>query len=90
MKTIKLIDRQIVPARKTLIDVMSQHGARGITIGEIRNCVNVISKLESAKDSVDLEDAEHAVLLRYFDQFQFALAHPDIVALHDDLKGAAS
>jgi len=88
VKTICLIDRKLTPARKTLIEVISSHGARGITVGDMRNCVNIITKLEAADDSVALEDSEYTILLRYFEQYQFSIAHADIVALYDDLKAA--
>jgi hypothetical protein len=90
MKTIQLIDRPPILAREALTNVLSNHSAKGITIGEMAACVKIISKLEAKTETLELEDAEYGVLIRYFEAFQFALAHPNLVALHEDLKGAAS
>jgi len=90
MKTIALVDRPPINAREALTNVLSSHSTRGITIGEMAMCCKIIAKLEAKTETLVLEDAEYAVLMRYFEAFQFAIAHPSIVALHDDLKSAVS
>lgn len=60
----------------------------GMTIGEMRLAIKIADRIESAKDSVLLEEAEWRFLLDQYRRFPFAVVHKDLVALDEALAAA--
>jgi hypothetical protein len=88
VKTLELKKRSQFEDKKVIKDVCSLHQERGINIDRMRLMMKILDKVEAANGSVSLEDTEHAALLDQFNGFPFAVAHKDIVELHDAIKGA--
>lgn len=85
MKTIQLKKRSIFEDKNVLKEIISNHKTDGVKISEIRILVRILDKLESEKDLLDLEDSEYALLVKYFENFDFGIAHPDICGLYDSI-----
>lgn len=60
----------------------------GLTIDDIRQSVKIMEKLEAAKDSIKLEDAEYLYLQNKIKNFKWAIAHKNIVQFIDDYNNA--
>lgn len=88
MKIFELKKRSRFDDKQVLTDVVSMHPEKGITIGGMRLLCKILDKLAATTSELVLEDAEHDALIRYFEAFQFAVAHSDLVALHDAIKNA--
>ena len=90
MKTIELKKRSKADDRELLKQVVTMHTVNGCTVGQMRTLVKIADKLDAANGTLTLEDTEYETLVRYFDGFQFAMAHQDIVDLADAIKGAVT
>lgn len=88
MKTIELKKRSKADDRELLKQVVTMHTVNGCTVGQMRTLVKIADKLDVASGTLTLEDTEYETLVRYFDAFQFAVAHQDIVDLSDAIKAA--
>lgn len=88
MKTFAIQKRSQFDDKKIIKDVCSMHQERGINIDRMRLMMKVLDKVEAANGTVRLEDTEHAALLDQFNSFPFAVAHRDILELHDAIKDA--
>lgn len=54
-----------------------------------RRC-RILDALEKADDRLLLEDADHEILKKAIESFPFQIAHRDILAVVDDVIGAAA
>lgn len=88
MKTIAITKRSKLDDKDTLRAVVSNHADKGLTVGQMRVFLKILDKIEAASDSLALEDAEYAALVRQFDATPFRIIHPDIVALRDAIGAA--
>lgn len=90
MKLIALHDRDPFKIRDVIRAVASQpNPGRGIDVAEMRQRCRLLDALEKAQgDSLALEDADHALLVRLINAFQFATAHPQLLAIVDDVVEA--
>lgn len=88
MKTITLHKRSTFNDRDVLQKILSEHKVEGVTIFEMRSIVKVLDKLDSETDTMDLEDEEYSTLVKYFEKFQFGIAHPDVCGLYDSIMAA--
>jgi hypothetical protein len=88
VKSFELKKRIQFDDKKVIKDVCSMHTESGINIDRMRLMMKILDKVETANGSVSLEDTEHAALLDQFNGFPFAVAHKDLIDLHDAIKGA--
>lgn len=61
---------------------------KGFSIGEIRQSVKILDRIEDAEDSLILEDTEYQYLLARLQNFRFSFAHKALVEFIDDLESA--
>lgn len=83
MKLIPLAQHGPLHARTVLIDLLKTAPA-GQTLGDMRARLKVLKKLETAKDSVTLEDAEHQTLVAMLNsRSDFVVTSEDIISIVD-------
>lgn len=92
MKSIPLNTDEKFKTREILKIVVSQPlPNQGITVDDMRRrcrILEVLEKLEDDSDVMLLEDADHAVLVRLMNGFQFGVADSRLLKVIDDVIGA--
>jgi hypothetical protein len=90
MKSIPLRDETPFETREVIKAVASQPSpGQGINAMEMRQRCRLIDALEVAGgEYLMLEDADHALLVRLINAFQFGTAHPKLLAVIDDVLHA--
>lgn len=89
MKTIQLIDRGDFKARDVLKHVL-ENTKKGMDVAEMRQRLKILDVLDAAKGTtVDLEDADHAVLVNKIKETSFTVANRDLFAVLDEVLNPA-
>lgn len=90
MKRIPMRDEQPFATLEVLKAVASQPTpGQGIVADEMRRRCRILDVLENAQpNEVILEDADHALLVRLINAFQFGTAHPKLLVVIDDVLQA--
>lgn len=86
MKTIELIETDVVKARDVLKIVMEQAGPQGVNVEQMRRRCKVLDALDAAKNGrLTMEDAEFEFLSATVRAFPFAGANRDLLRVVDAL-----
>ena len=90
MKNIPLRSEAPFKSRDVIRTVVSQPSpSQGINADEMRRRCRLLNALDKANnDQLMIEDADHALLSQLISQFQFATAHPALLAIIDDVTNA--
>lgn len=89
MKTIPLREDGEIKSRDVIAQVAKYAGKEGINVDEMRRRIRILDALDAATgDALQLEDADHAVLVRALKGFPFAVAHRDLLRIVDDIEEA--
>lgn len=91
MKSIQLVNYQTFTTRdviKQIIEAVPPTSG-GIPLPEMRARMKLLDKLDATGDALDLEDAEHAHLLRLLQAFPFGVVHAELVLITDGIENAA-
>lgn len=90
MKLIPLHDEAPFKTREIIQAVVSQPGpGQGINADDMRRRCRLLDALENAEnDTLLLEDADYALLVRLINAFQFGAAHPKLLRIIDDVNEA--
>lgn len=90
MKSIKLRD---LPGLKTvdIIRAVIERPSQGATISALRAGCRVLDALDknTSAESLNLEDADHTVLVNAVNAFTFGMVSRDLLAVVDDVINAA-
>lgn len=86
MKTIQLIDTDVVKGRDVLKVVMEQAGPSGANIEQIRKRCKILDALDAAKNGLlNLEDADFDFVCSTVKAFQFGAANRELLKVVDGL-----
>lgn len=97
MKHIPFRDFEPVPERgigpirtREVIQLVADHaGERGVTALEMRKRCRILAALDAADaHGLRLEDADHEFLKQLVNDFRFAVAHPNLLRIIDDVNEA--
>lgn len=92
MKSITLPKTAEINPLEVLATVAMSGGTQGMTIADMRQRLKIADAVDAAKKAnapcVELEDAEHGLLVRLLDVHPFAIAHKDLVAIADAVREA--
>ncbi len=88
MKTISLSKTENWDDRSVLKNMVEMSPPNGYNVGEIKTALACLDALEGDGD-LKLEDEQHRFLVERFSKMQWAVARPEIVALHERIAKAA-
>lgn len=90
MKRVMLRDRGMFKAHEVLVGMIkAPTPERGISFQDMHGRMRLLTALERSHDRyVDLEDADHAVLVQILNTAQFVTATPELYAILNDIANA--
>ena len=86
MKSIKLIDGDKFNTR-AVVDAVAG-GRAPQKVDEMRRRCRILDALEKADGFLALEDADHAHLCKLVNEFEFGVAHPELLSVVDGILDA--
>ncbi len=82
------VDGEKLTTAKLLAVVVGGQPAEGLTIAEMRKRLDILGKLEKANGTIELDRAELEMVAAAYRSYRFAVLHPDLVAVDDELEKA--
>ena len=77
------------PAHKEIVAAILEASPTGMDIGEIRRALKVIDKVQSAANSVTLDDSEFDYIAKRFKETKFTRISKEVVDLADAIDFAS-